>query len=367
MVNMNKSSKINYIIAGVSAFVLLLFVGGGVAAYKMWYQNPEKVLTDALVHAMDAKTASFTGSFEAQPKNDGSGVESLKKLTVSVDGANTTDASKLSAKLTIAVTNKTYTIVGAAQRDKDANLYVEIDDIKKHLTDLLSGDGEGYASMPQSVQNIIAKIDSKWVRVAPDDMKDMTQDSSKVQQCTSDVYQKFKNDKKQMQEVADVYKKNKFVAVKEKLAAKQGSLGYVVDLNQNQLKSFIKDVNNTTIVKNLKECDKQFNFDENSIDLKKNDENNSRVEVWVTRWSHQFSKVAVTTDDKKLKTSTVVQPTFDKPVAIDAPRDYVKFSEVKELIQKVNNEFTGGYDSAYSTAEFDTGSNYNDADLLNQA
>ena len=115
------------ILAG--AFVLL---GGGVAAYNLWYQNPEKVLSDALINAAKAKTITYTGAVDIVnlDKTSLSYTSKLETIKLSFDGKSAAPTGELSAKLTVKYDGKNYDLTGSGLVDKDANLYVKLARLK---------------------------------------------------------------------------------------------------------------------------------------------------------------------------------------------------------------------------------------------
>jgi len=320
------------VIGGIVAGALVLLGGIGAAAYNVWYQNPDKVIGDAMVNVLHAKSVAYTGSMTVKDK----GGSLLGDMKLTVDGKNTRTDSELAVKLTLAYGGKDYVIAGSGVVDKDGNLYVKINDTKKLIDTFTDG-----MELPASITSIVTKIDSRWIKISATDLKDFSEDYSKSQKCTTDVVKKYENDSAAINQIVDLYSKNRFIEVKQKLGSKNGSLGYVVDGNNEKAKSFAKGLNDTTIMKAMVACDDSFKIDSGDLtnDTESDSKSTSRVEVWVDRWSHQLTKIAVTDTSDASDTSLVFEPTFGGDIAVTVPKDTISLSELQADYEKAQAEY----------------------------
>ena len=163
---------------------------------------------------------------------------------------------------------------------------------------------------------------------------------------------KFQDDKAASDEISNVYKKNKFLTIDQDLGSKDGSLGYTIKGSTEGLKGFVREVKNTRIYKALHDCDSSFTFDENDIKASDNKDDETKVEVWVDRWSHQITKVAAKDESGSDKASFVLEPVFNKPVNVTAPEKSVTLSDLKSEIEGLMQSMYSGM-AAQEPADMD--------------
>jgi len=228
-------------------------------------------------------------------------------------------------------------VSGSGLMDKDSNIYVKVNDVKKLLRSLPAESGMKYDQLPQYITKIVDKVDSKWIRISADDIREFSDDYAKKQTCVEDVFKKLQEDKELSKELLNVYKENKFIIIDEKLPAKNGSLGYVVDVDTNISKDFAKAADKTKFGKELQKCDDSFKFSSNSSSSSRSSSGDSdtktRVEVWVDRWSHQLTKMSLGIEDDQADGMLVFEPKFDQPVTVEVPKDFIPLKDLKKDIE----------------------------------
>jgi hypothetical protein len=295
------------------------------------------------MNAVSAKTVAYKGSLTVNYKNE-SVIDDLK---LTVEGKGDKTASEVNVKLAFTYDKKDYNLSGSGVYDKDANLYFKVNNVRKLLDSLSTSD----TTLPKVFDDIIKKIDGKWVKISAKDMKDVSAESAQTQTCTKNAMKKFQEDKAMATEVAKLYRDNKFITVSEKLGSKDGSLGYVIDGDKAKAKSFDKGFKNTAIYKELKKCDDSFSSNVDSLltdDPKDSSSGKSRVSVWVSRWSHQLTKLELEGSSDESQGGLVVEPTFNQAVAVTVPKDVTTISELKEDIEKAQQAYI---ESMYSSLE----------------
>lgn len=338
----NKKKKL--IIASIIAGAVLLLGGGAYATYALWYQNPEKVLTDAVSNVIKAKTAVYKGTL-AVDTNDA-------KIRVEFDGKQ---ASQLSgegnAKITISSQGKDFTVNGSALVDKDGNLFFKIGNLKAILDDFMKE--SGMASSP--FDDLIAKIDNKWIRISADDLAEFNEDASKAQKCAADTLKKIENDKAVHDGLVKAYEKNKFVVIDSSLPGRTiggvDSMGYKLSFNKDAAKKFAEAVNEMQFMKDLQKCDssfKSFKLDASDVTDAQDKNTTKAIEVSVSRWTHEFTQLKVTDRDDGTSGEFILEPTFGKAVTVTAPTD---FMTLKQLQSEIESAMMAVQDSAYGSIQ----------------
>lgn len=323
-----KSKKM--LIGAIVGLAAILLLGGSAATYALWYQNPQKVVTDAIVNMLKAETYLVDGTVEIL--NIGDEDTSVNKISLALDGKSTTTTGEMNAKLSIDAEDKTYDLEGSALVDSDANIYFKVKNIKS-LTDEMAA--ESQAASPY-VDQLVAKIEDKWIRISADDYKEVSEDASKVQKCFADTMKKYENDSKAQSQIADAYKNNQFIVIEEELGTKDGNIGYAIEGDQDKAKSFANALKETDIYKDLSKCDDSFKIDTDDVEdaVKDDDGTESRLEVWISQFGHELrqTKASLKTDEASVE--AVLNTQFNQEVSVSAPTDFVT---IKDLMEDINN------------------------------
>ena len=329
----NKKKK--FIIGGIIAGAVLLLGGGMYAAYALWYQNPEKVLTDAVSNLIRAKTATYSGTLAMDTKD--------VKVRVVFDGKQASELNgEGNAKITLTSQGKDFVVNGSALVDKDGNLFFKVGNLKTILDDVLKQ--SGMTSSP--FDELVAKIDNKWIRVSADDLAEYDKDAGKAQACLTDTMKKIQNDKTVHDSLVKAYENNKFVVIDSSLPGRTingvDSMGYKLSLNNEAAKKFAEAVNEMQFMKDLQKCDSSFeSFKLDASDMKSSTGTTSTetVEVSVSRWSHEFTQLKVTGKDDDASGEFILEPIFGKDVTVAAPTDFMTLKELQAEIEKVTQSF----------------------------
>ncbi len=359
--------------------ILILAVGGGSwAAYALWYQNPEKVLLDGFTNAYKAKSSVLTGNVNFESEDT--------KLALTF-GSNQDKNSGTSGSAKATFTDKDgnkFTFEGETLTDKESTVYFRVKNLKagydKMVDSYVQKQIEEYGSdgsmemtpaeeaqLKQEVKKfydglinpIITKIDNRWIKVSVADLKEINAESGKEYECTQNVMKKAMNNHKIAGQVVDVYKKNKFVIFKENLGIKAGSIGYVIDIDDEKAKQFGEGVKKLDIYKEFEGCTKKSDKsssgsgkNDDKVDQPSTSQTTQRMEIWVDQWSHEVTSLKATatnTEDKKTqKFDMNIATKFNVPVTIDVPKDTMTLKELSAELQQIFSTFSGSSQSSAS-------------------
>lgn len=344
MAPLPKKSKKKFIIGGVIAAVLVLLGGGGALAYTM-YQQPDKVVADGLVNVIKAKMTGATGTATIASED--------VALTVDVTGKSSDNASALTADVKVKLKSGTlsgneFDVTADSVFVKDGTLYFRLSNLDKvfdaYLDAMFSSDTYGssadqYKAYAKSMYSpILAKINNQWIKVSADDLKDIDKDSSDDMKCLTDAFNKLRDDKNVSKEVADTYKANKFITIKEKLGTKDGSMGYLLDFDKDKAKQFGDALENTDFGKSVKDCTKDSSSSSSSSAADETNIKNGRFEVWVSQWTHQITQVKASGEDADNAKNTFsfdLKPTYNKLETVDTPKDAKSIKELQSEIESL--------------------------------
>jgi hypothetical protein len=318
-----------WLVGGMTAGITALLLGGAALAYNVWYQNPDKVLSDAVIHAVKAQSLTYAGSYATDLEGG--------KLTFDIDGNNPTPVDgQVNVHAALAMQGQTFKLNGSGIVATDGTLYFKL----SNLRSLLDTAAKQYGMPTTMFDGIVAKIDSKWIKVSSSDVKQFNSVAADKQKCFTNVFKQLEASNDQQKEITNLYQKHKFITVSKRLGAREiarvQSLGYELTGNTASLKQFVAGLNTTKFAAQLKTCDTSFSFDANDVSMDSLTKNNVHTQVWVSRWSHDFTRFAVdATSENKQKSSFWLEPRFNTGKVITPPADAVTIEQLQSDIQSL--------------------------------
>jgi len=359
-----KKKSARFVIGGITAAVIVLLGAGGALAYTQWYQNPDKVVHDAIIKAVQTKSLSMTG--DVSYKAEGVDVKMM------LDSKSKASNGEINAKATVAVDTpdfkRTFDASGSVRVVGDT-IYAKLSGIQKIINDMRE---ESTGSIPTYVDDIVKKIDDKWISIKASDYEDASKELSEQQKCLTKLAEKVQSDKAMMNEVTKLYKDHQIIVVKEKLGSKavQGvsSLGYRVSIDTNATEAFIKGLDTTALGKEMKSCSKDIDFEKIAKDATdesdKDTKTEGKVELWVSQFGHELTQVVADGKDEDASLTMTLQPIFNKDVTVEAPKDATPLKTLTEDIQNMVMHYYMG-----NTYMSDDAANFENMDvsLLNAA
>lgn len=347
----SKPKKKGLLIGLIVAAVIIVLCGGSALAYNFWYQNPDKVVTDGIINAIKAKSIKYTGS--AVTTGD-------QPVKIEVSGRGDEKSHDLNAKVTFKYEDKAVTLEGALLIDAKGDLYLKVRNIDTLINQYR--DAQDNAQFKQLIDDVVSKVNDQWIKVNADDLKSFSETSSKSQKCFTEAVKKIESDKAVRSELADTYKKHKFIIIDDKLGSQNGSLGYKLHLDSDVAKVFTSDLRNTQFYKAMQDCDKDFKINENDLfkESKNSDKTETSVELWVSRFSHQITKLNIEEDTPgKGKATIVFEPTFDTGI------DAITTPEESTTIKQLQSDFEALFQSAIGSTR-DTTPSLFDEDISSE-
>lgn len=327
-----KKSKKGLIIGIVIASVLVLLGAGSVAAYNLYYQNPQKVITDAIINAVTATSSVYSGTVAIG--SDG------YTLAVDLSTKQSTTAGAMDAKMTLTADGKVYVVNTAAVVAESGDVYVKADKVKELVADYSAALALLNPTTGQDLDRLVAKVDGSWIKISSDDLKSYDSGLAKAQVCINDTVKKFKNDKAATDQISQLYIKNQFITVIEKLGTKDSSLGYKLKSDSVKAKAFAAGLADTTIYKSLHDCDSTFTITPSDVDGSESSGKDAIVEVWISRWSHQLTSVSIKDESDGSTFDMTLKPTYNGDVTIATPESSITLTQLQSDITALLDPFT---------------------------
>lgn len=326
------------VIGGIIAGALVLLGGGAALGYTMWYQNPDKVVHDAIINTIKAEAVTMAGTVNFTSEDVAFKLDFDSKSSEAGDG-------EFSVKANITFddegTDRDINVDGVGRMVEDT-LYFKVGGIKEIFDEFAESEG---SPVPAFASNIIDKVDNKWISIDPSDYSDISEEVSEQQECTTNLMKKIQSDKGMKDQVIDLYRDNQIVTLKEELGSKSvngiGSLGYEIDLDQDAAVAFTRGLKDTDLGKELKVCNENIDFDQLADDIanaggeETSSEVDGKVELWVSRFGHQITELNVqATGDGNESVSVFLHPTFNTTTNVEAPEDAISLKELLEDLQQ---------------------------------
>lgn len=351
-----KKSK-KWLIMGVIVAILAILGLGSGAAYAFWYQNPDKVIGDSLVNAITARSVVATGTMKyesgdvttniAMDSKNSHEKGSTLNATISIkpkdmaemkfEGESMYDVNGdvyFKAKNLSSILDTTINLVIEEQVKEAAKESIKVTEAEKKQIRTL------YTNM---FGPIVKKVDNKWVKISVNDMESFSKEFAEEYKCAQNVMKKLSNDAKVATELSDIYAKNKFIVVKENLGTKEGSMGYVIDVNKDTAKNFGKAIEGTAFYKELKACSKNATTSSPDEIVEDTKISNGRTELWVEQWNHHITsfKSAATLKEEGAETKWNMDVTtkFNTTVDVTAPKDTISLKDLTAELQSLFLQF----------------------------
>ena len=172
-----KKKKTGLIIGVVLGVIVLIAIVSAALVYFLWWQNPEKMVTDAMSSAIMSKKMTANGKVVVDMRDQG-------KIELNVKTATDSGKSKanIDAKLNIKGVDKNIPLKGDAVLDSDGTIYVKINNFKDLYGTLLevvmessSGGKMSRAQIEtyrdQTLRKMSSEIDkmgNTWMKISPD-------------------------------------------------------------------------------------------------------------------------------------------------------------------------------------------------------
>lgn len=307
-----------FIITGVALLVAI----GVILAYNLWYQNPQKVITDGLAQAIAAKSVSYTAVFDAVGSNT---------AKISVDGNALGGQQSGNATLSLSSAGKSYAIKGNVVLDKTNTVYFKL----TNVNDLVK---PYKAALPEKgrvlLDQLATKLGSNWIKLSATDLQNYNSGLATTQRCTTSAVNALQGDKAAAAELADVYKKHQFITIDKKLGSKNGSLGYQISADKKTSQAFAHDLQTTAIYKALHKCNPQFSASSMTDFF---GDTSGQTTIYVSRFAHQITSLSMASKDSRAKTSATftIAPKFNVPVTITVPTKTTTVAQLLSDLQSV--------------------------------
>lgn len=324
----------------VSIIAAVVLAGGGYATYALWYQNPDKVVTDALVGLVGAEASATSGSIKIEMDSGSSSLTSSTVSGMKIDFDMKAKQNTGSGKATLSMTidDIDISISGEAVSGGDDTVYVRITDLQETLESMFGS--MIMSQMPANYLRVIDKIDGNWIKITSDDLADVqsSDEDDSALTCYSEALQSLGDDENVRKEITDAYKSHSFITVDEQLESKDGLLGYVVSLDEAKAQEFGDAIKSSEFVAKAEKCADLT--DDTDTDDDSDGPDKVRVVLWVDRWSHDLRGVETELSDDEMKLTADVNVDLSSDITIEVPSEFTTLEELQSDIEDILDDFS---------------------------
>ncbi|HEU0266884.1 MAG TPA: hypothetical protein VFQ70_04615 [Candidatus Saccharimonadaceae bacterium] len=326
------------------AVVVVALVGGSAAAYSLWYEAPSKVLADAAVNLVSAKSMTYTGSLST--KSSGTA------LSVTMNGASSGQVASLNLDATISSGSTKFNVpislVGNAQE-----FYFKL----SNLTALESQFINPYLSMPggasiadqAKIDVFMKQIDGTWYSVTQSDLGS-TSHNEQTGQCVQNVINSVRTNKSTQNEIMNVYRTHPLFTISKSLGSQNGSLGYVVKpASSANTKAFFQALETTSAYKALTKCDSSYaSFLSAQDSTTSPTQDVPSITVWVSRWSHQLTKITMSDTTGGNDVAMTFEPKVGAQADVTIPKNAKSIKDLQSQIESLFESLGAGDMTGFS-------------------
>lgn len=346
----------------IVAIVAVILIGGGVSAYQFWYQNPDKVLNDALAGALLADGMSISDNTTLNITNKGAGsIMGVTPTKISFNTtADSTPAQVIDMSMTLEYDDEEYVISGKGMYDASGNIYYQISGVLDIIKQIV-----GNQFIEKETENKISSLEGKWVKYSIDDMKKDNADLAKTLTCAIEVSLEQNKNHAYANEVISLYQKTPFFEIdKDNIQTKDGQYVFDVRVDQDQMIEFMKNTEDSEILNKSNECAKQLaesadveqaeEFDEAEAKDALEELDALTMTVSVDQMTHALRKVEIgyftDNSDYKINVESSNDVTIDNSLKVEIPAETVSHKEWMEGVEEAATEvFQAYYEAMYSS------------------
>lgn len=334
------SNKVPVVGAALAIALLILGIGGW-AVYALWYQNPEKIVTDALVNAMTAKTTTFKVTSSSYTNGETSTMTLVGKAghKEGASGSLRIESKTQSSDSMKVAVDFVHSVTG--------DDYVRLDSTEALRKQIIQYMSEGADSSSRSMAQlldvfltpILERIDNKWVRFGDEEIKYLDAEAGEGYGCLEKSYEILGTNIDMMLELAFRYNDNKPFAVQERIGSANGKVGYTVGIDKVATKRLIESLKTTKFFQTVEGCYTQTgDLLDDLTNVISDIPQKVRIELWIDQWTHELARIHIDASDGKLpqpNTATYdIVTSFNAPITIEIPKTSMSFQDaIPEMSQ----------------------------------
>lgn len=352
--------------------VLILGLGGAVAWYFLYYNNPEKVAFDAINGFLQQKTVVTDGTFTGRAKTDSGEV----LITVGLNNKSTTTSGNSIVTIKASMLDANGELLSDNQYEVELGGIVLSDGVFYFRTgklmdtiDLLMDDMsitiDDLDASGQAIYRLLSNVDGEWWQFDVADVVDNVIEDPVLARSTKEFYTCLVNVAHSdiNGELASVYSQNRFVNItpSSNKAKASGVTNYSVSIDYDKMAGFSNALMESEIAKSAENCIHKYivddlggevNFENTPAEADKIREGLEGTEftLGIRDFGHELVSAGVSYKQDDAEFAGDFE--FSHPeVIIEAPENYRPISDLVDMLVEAITEMLGNTDE-YDDMDF---------------
>lgn len=358
----------------LGAGIALMAIIGLSLGYFLWYQNPDKIVADAMAKMLLASSIKMSGTAEMKMSGEYAFIE---KAEIVIGEEADMKSGKMDVTLKMKIKEIGQIEIGASSVVVGIDeIYVRFSGVMGVVEKALVGEYGDYLSddMNETIKEIVGMVDERWIKISYSELLEGNDEMLEQISCYKGVLDKVVNDRKYQKEIAGKYAENPFVIIREELGMQDGNYGFEVSANAKAAYRFTKSLRDTSLYEEMGKCDESMTdwLDEDDDEEWLEDMPEDVIEempkdtkvkfvVWVGALGHDLKtmEVDVSYESKsyysdvsdKYKYHQDLRFVFNEPVDASAPSGAVSIKKLmEELSEKINELMYGSMTTIYEVS-----------------
>jgi hypothetical protein len=289
-------------------------IATSICAYAyFWYQNPEKIVLDAIVNAASSKSTQYSGKMYLLKSED---------PQVSFNGVTNDGVGQINTTVKLAPSGEVSTLNASAIFDHN-DLYAKID--KASLL-VQNGPSDIKKTLAPYTSVIQQKVDNKWIKVNPGDLNDF-KSVTFVSQCMVDVIKELTTNRSTVSGLIGAYQKSPFFNATESTKPADSVGEYSLQLDSGRFDKFRQDFVRSKAFASLAGCS-AANDMPTGAQL-----SGMEINLTINKAERQIIHITVK-NDKQFISKISIDPIFNTSAPVTVPHDAQTLNDIKAIALK---------------------------------
>lgn len=340
-----KKKRKKLVLVGIILAALLALFAGGWAAYALWYQNPDRVLSHALLNASQYKTGKVDvtiGDIEMPSGSMPNGM-AFERVEMQIAMGNGTGNIEIGAKMVMSLNGTEIKIGGTGRFVEGKVAYFKIDDMNETL-EMMKNDRNFSMVVniygEKNLKALLTTLSEDWIKLDIDQLKKDGNKSAESFLCTMEAASDPEVQKKSQERALEGFKKHKFLSIAKELGVKDGKRGYELAFDKEQYKKYAEATKDDEYEKKMQSC---LSADAATTREKEasssSDFEMKSTEVWVTNLGHDIVSfktdlVSEVVDGTSKMTMTMNFKEMGEPMVVEAPETSMPLDEWQKKVDE---------------------------------
>ena len=287
-----KKKKHVGLIVTICILVLLILAGAGVAAWFFLYrQSDDRVVMDAMTGMMSSEKLGISATADLDIKNIDSYGQIVSGVSLKMAGVRTPKALSMDGTMSLKLLGDEDVDVMFGSVLSDTDLYIKLDGITEALSTLEENQDFG------DLSQFFGDVEGQWYVMSTKDNLGLTSTQQDLMECIFEILG-YMGSEDAGSEMAKAYQEYPFLeAERDSGDDVNGNAVYSVHVNENELESYLKEVQDILEKKEYGGClDKTVEVELETINA--DALGDMEIDLHIDYWTHELQSVVMKGKDE---------------------------------------------------------------------